>query len=121
MSTQELKTFILKESGDFDKFDISATLKLTDEEINKEIQKIRKRRKLSIFGIIFLLCIVGLNLISMKTGFMKGWLPNWPLVFQIIFYFIWVFYDIGTQKKKEYIYQLLLKADKLEEPVLVNG
>lgn len=115
METHELKTFLLKESGNFDKFDISATLKLSEEELNKEIRKIRKRRNMSVFAIVFLIILVFLNLISMKTGFLEGWLPDWNLIFIFALYDMWIFYNIGTQKKKEYVYQLLLKIDKQQD------
>ena len=118
METQDLKTLLLKEAGEFDKWDISAALKFTDEELNQEIKKIRKKRKLGFIVAAFPVILIFLNLISIKTGFLSGWLPNWDIVIFILLYDMYCFYQLGTQKKKEYIYQLLLKLNKAGEPAL---
>jgi hypothetical protein len=119
MNSQELKTFLLEESGDFDKFDISGTLKLSDEELNKEIQKIRKRRKWLYISRIIIVAFILFIIINSKVQFVPFFKDLSSIFYLVII--LAINNNMANEKKKEYIYQLLLKSNQLQPATNISA
>lgn len=114
METQELKKLIVKEAGEYDKWDIEASLKLSENELQQKVQEIRKRKRIGI-GVFIFLCLSALFIIfDVKLKILPA---GWIIASQIGNVFIglfFIFISFSRLKKQEYIYQLLLKVDKMK-------